>query len=199
MAATKAHIVRPGEYLDQICFRNGIKPEDTWDLPKNAELREQRADPNLLNPGDILHLPEDSRSPLTITAGATNHYSARVPETTINIVLQDFDGPVANADILVSGLEPLERKFRTDEQGKIRIENIPVTTRSLFLKSLDGAIDMDLRIGELNPIHEVSGWTGRLQNLGFSSLLAFQDSQGISPTGEPDKETIAALEEAYGC
>src|SRR5208337_3002899 len=55
------YVVRQGDYLAQIAFRRGFVADRVWSAPENATLREARKDPNILAPGDILHVPDDER------------------------------------------------------------------------------------------------------------------------------------------
>jgi N-acetylmuramoyl-L-alanine amidase len=68
-------------------------------------------------------------------------------------------------------------------------------------------------LGDLDPVQEVSGVQGRLNNLGFpcgpvdgvlgsmtqAALRAFQAHVGIDPSGEVDTQTRERLVAEHGC
>ena len=47
-----------GECLNVIADRFGFFPKTLWDHPKNARLKSERKDPNILLPGDRVFIPE---------------------------------------------------------------------------------------------------------------------------------------------
>src|SRR6185503_16443662 len=48
--------VRQGECVESIAFANGLSWETVWNDPKNAKVKDARKDPNVLLPGDRLHV-----------------------------------------------------------------------------------------------------------------------------------------------
>lgn len=52
------HTVGQDECIASIAKAHGLSPETIWNHPENAALRERRGDPNVLNPGDTVFVPE---------------------------------------------------------------------------------------------------------------------------------------------
>lgn len=103
---------------------------------------------------------------------------------------------------------------KTDADGYIRA-SIPPGAKHGNLRLNPGTEEervLTLQLGNLDPITEIAGLKRRLYNLGYdcgdfddtetaelqAALRAFQEKQGLEPTGEPDQDTRDALEEAHG-
>lgn len=52
------HTVRDGDCFDSIAMQHGFFPDTLWNHASNDALREERQDPNVLLPGDIVHIPD---------------------------------------------------------------------------------------------------------------------------------------------
>ncbi len=54
----RPHIVRPGEFLALLASRYGFDADDVWNDDKNKSLLKAGRNPNILQPGDVVYLPE---------------------------------------------------------------------------------------------------------------------------------------------
>jgi hypothetical protein len=52
------YIVKDGDCVSSIAFNHGFFWETLWNSGHNAELKSKRKDPNILQEGDVVHIPE---------------------------------------------------------------------------------------------------------------------------------------------
>ncbi|WP_438025581.1 peptidoglycan-binding domain-containing protein [Sorangium sp. So ce233] len=198
-----------------LASRFGFDAEEVWQHELNRELRASRASPNVLAPGDVLHIPEAPARPMRLARGTTNRYEGSLPRVPIRLQLELGDRPLADEPCVVTGaMETIETS--TDGEGMLSIEIAPhvsevhveVARRGLRFRAL---------VGRLDPRDQESGVFERLVNLGYvvpearmaggearrarlrRALTAFQRDRGIDPTGELDTETLDALRDAHRC
>jgi hypothetical protein len=207
----RTHVVRAGEYLAKIAHNAGLDPEAIWNHPKNAELRARRPDRNILSEGDVLFLSVEDPAPLSLQIGGANRYAATVPEVETHIRFGNAKEPYANEPYVVEGLD--ERvEGTTDAEGGLTI-TAPVTIRVVNVRLPTRGLKFSVRLGDMDPISEVSGVQLRLSSLGYlkapssgtldeattEALRSFQAKAGIERTGTMDPATLEALKAAYGC
>jgi hypothetical protein len=58
MSVDMKHTVRQGECIDSIAFEHGFFVDTLWNYVQNRALKQLRKDPNILQPGDIVMIPE---------------------------------------------------------------------------------------------------------------------------------------------
>lgn len=209
----RPYVVRQGDYLTKLAFVHGFDVDEVWGHEKNKALAELRKDPNVLAPGDVIYLPVKPKEGLPIQKGATNKYVAKVPKVPVNLRFQDASGPMGNVKFVVEGGLATPAEGTTDGEGKIKLR-VPAYVRELRVRFPEEDRTSVVRIGDLDPLEERSGIAARLAQLGYLSaprpgreltdarlsaaLHAFQEAQGIEPTGEADDATRAAVKKAYG-
>ena len=76
------YIIKQGDYLPKIAQENGFYDYLTiWDHGKNAQLKSKRKNPNVLAPGDELHIPDKTpmwiRPPVNATAASSSRAVSR--------------------------------------------------------------------------------------------------------------------------
>lgn len=213
MSKMRAYVIRQGDYLAKLAHRMGFDAEAVWSDPANAALK-QRRDPNLLYPGEVLYVPESARAPVPIASRASNDYVATVPKTTVRLVFEDADGPLALEPYVVEGVGPIAEKT-TDGDGAV-VLTLPVHVRECRVVFPRRGIAYPVRVGDMDPIDEDIGVRKRLRNLGYGgrlgddegvgqsdesraaaeqmALLAFQKERGLEVSGALDEATRAALE-----
>jgi hypothetical protein len=208
----KPRVVRQGDYLQKLAAAAGVEPDEVWNHPKNAELKQKRPDPDLLHPGDIIHLPDDPPAAVGCSKGATNRYKATVPRREIVVHFDDTDGPLANQAYEILGLplppggKPLQGN--TGSNGEVRFE-VPVTVREVTVHFTELEHEAILSIGAMDPSEETSGVRKRLENLGLLprrgveiaegyltyAIGEFQVMNGLERTGVVDEATLKKLRE----
>lgn len=223
-AAPKPHVVRHGEYLTALAFRAGTTVEAILADPKNGEIKKSRH-PEILNPGDIVYLPDPREDPPSLDAQTDNAFTADVPMVEVHVTLKGRDGkPVAGqqlASVPVVSETPLE----TDGSGKVTFK-VPVHIKNVRLSVKKTGVQFDVRIGHLDPHGERSGLLSRLRQLGYvadensritgrawlgatgsdldarvlaQAIAAFQSAHGMEITGTMDEALCAAVRDEHGC
>ena len=85
----RTYIVRRGDYLTELAHRLGFDAEVVWNHATNAGLRGLRTNPNMLAPGDVLHVPTDETpQPMRVLPRTTNRFVATVPKVSVSVVLR---------------------------------------------------------------------------------------------------------------
>src|SRR5579862_4427830 len=93
----RRHVVRQGECLSLIAARYGFADWRTlYDHPQNAALKRKRPNPNVLEPGDVVAIPERRIKEMTVASGQVHRFRMRVARKVLRLRLLDHDAPLAN-------------------------------------------------------------------------------------------------------
>ena len=173
--STRPYVVRQGDYLTKLAHDLGFDADAVWNDDDNRALRDRRPNPDILQPGDVLHMPapEPATGP-QVSANTSNKYRARVPTVEVKLKLRDAaDGPLASKAYRVLGMgAPLEGT--TDGEG-LATFSVPVRLREVCLVLEESGQEYQLLIGDMDPITEPSGVRKRLEHLGY---LSRRDGEG---------------------
>lgn len=207
------HLVAAGDCIASIAARVGRNVQEIWDLDANRELRELRADPYVLAPGDRVHVPKAPPPTFHLGPGQRHVFRRRGTYVEFELTASLNKKPRANLGFTLVVDGDVERAIEgeTDGEGTLRT-SIPAGAREGRLTFSDGRCPMKLRFGMLDPIDTVAGVQARLHALAYyyrpidgvagpytaRALRNFQRDKGLPLTGLPDDATKAALREAYG-
>ena len=213
----RPYVVRQGDHLAKLAHTHGFDAEEVWGHEQNTDLRQLLRTPDVLAPGDILHVPVKPKEGLAFAAGTSNRYRAAVPKIKVSLTFKDEERVFSNEPFEVHGLgsegtHGQTSEGKTDANGRLNLE-LPVTAREVSIVFPNQNVAYDVRIGDMDPAAELSGIKKRLENLGYlprdcdlgtedaylvAALSAFQKKHGLEGTGAVDDATKRALEEEHG-
>lgn len=210
------HVVLQGEHLSQISAKYGFLDYRTiWNHPQNADLKALRKTPNVLLPGDTVHIPDKSEKQASRGTGQLHRFQVPSQRLFLQIALKDWaNQPVADTECELQ-LEGKAIPLKTDAAGRIKVP-ISITEAEATLTFKDPMVPFDLlvpiKIGHLDPVDSASGQMARLSNLGYitrhledvddivmaRTVQEFQCDAGLPVTGECDAVTQNKLKEMHG-
>jgi len=219
MERRRVHVIRPGDYLTKLADRYQFDPETVWTHERNAGLRADRDDMDLLAPGDLVVVPDHLPETYDLQVGAENEYVVELRRVTVRTRFIVNDEPLAGEPFTIAeGIADCPA-FETDGDGYAEFTvNTQVRDLPVFFPGKN--LTYQLQIGYLDPATTPSGLRSRLLGLGYyaevpltqtklgktelralaltRALAAFQDAEGLAITGEADAATIARLTEVFG-
>jgi hypothetical protein len=189
------HEVQAGEHLSGIAALYGFSNVDTiWNDPKNADLKQQRPDPNILAAGDQVFIPQKIPKRESISTGASHTFKVKQPKLRLRLALLDFLGnPIVGQDVQldVEG----NSAVGTDDNGVIELDVAATATKATV--TYVGGI-FELEIGHLDPVEVDSGVRGRLGNLGYLVLQEGDESDDDSGDASGQDDDTGADDEGGG-
>lgn len=212
------HTVVAGDCVSSLAAKHGLLPETIWDHAENRPLRDDDRDPNILAPGDRVHIPERTPSRVSVARGKRHRVVRKgVPERFQVRFLVDGE-PRAGVpylfDVETAKKAPIATREGTTKHDGFLVEPIPPDATRAFVRLDPGANERRYRfdLGHIDPLTTVSGVQARLANLHFyggpidgvaneeteAAIRAFQIEHGLEETGQPDQAFRGALERAYG-
>lgn len=215
------YIVQQGDYVSKLAAESGFSDFKTiWDHPKNQELKNQRATPNVLAPGDKLFIPDKEVRTEARPTDAKHEFVLSGKPLKLRVVIHDMaDKPVSGkpCDLKVTG-SPDVSPLNTDGTGMVEREIKPDAAAGKIKLKDDGLpidLDRELQIGFLDPLDHVTGQKARLNTLGYdagavdddvtlqfkSAVEEFQCDHMSPPDvdGICGPKTQAKLKQVYGC
>ncbi|MFN0136676.1 MAG: peptidoglycan-binding protein [Phycisphaerae bacterium] len=208
-----AYVVRQGECISSIAGYSGHFWETLWNDPANADLRAARVDPNVLLPGDRVHVPALREKWESRPTEQRHRFRRRgLPEMFRVRVLRDGE-PRGNLPYTLT-IDGRETTGVTDANGNLSQPIAPNAKRAVLVVGSEPDVDRyEFALGAIDPIESISGVQGRLNNLGFdcgpidgiwgprseSAMRDYQRSRNLDGTGRPDEATRRQLQADYGC
>jgi Putative peptidoglycan binding domain len=210
------HVVLQGEHLTQISAKYGFLDYRTiWNHPQNVDLKARRKTPNVLLPGDTVHIPDKLQKEESRATGQLHRFQIPSQRLFLHLVLKDWaNQPLTDTECELQ-LEGKAIPLKTDAAGRIKVP-ISITEAEATLTFKDPMVPFDLlvpiKIGYLDPVDSASGQMARLSNLGYitrpledvddivmaRTVQEFQCDAGLPVTGECDAATQSKLKEMHG-
>ena len=209
-AGTGEYEVSQGECLASIAFNTGFTPETLWNDIGNRELRDARKDPNVLLPGDRVHVPELRERIEHCVTEKRHIFVRKATRCPFRMTIMDYDRPRANECYRLK-IEGLWYEGALDKDGTLN-EMIPANASTGQLYLGEGPLEemFELQFGAIDPCVNVPGIQKRLRNLGFdcgsetrlgpktrTALSEFQRKYNLKVTGKLDDDTRNQLQEEH--
>lgn len=205
------HTVQQGECLSAIASRHGLSVDTIWGHAENRSLRAERDDPNVLQAGDRIFVPE--RREGRERGSTEQRHRFRRPGSTY-LRLRFLDGelePRANEPCVLEIDGATVDRDRTDGDGFLE-RKVPPTARRATVRLEDRDEIYALALGAVDPVESIAGVQQRLHNLGIDcgpidgiwgdltsgGVRAFQKLVDREPTGELDEGTRGELRDRHG-
>lgn len=207
------YVAKQGDCISSIAKDTGHFWETIWNDSANADVRTARKDPNVLLPGDRIHVPP-LRERWEPRPTEQRHRFRRkgYPEVFRVQLLRDGE-PRGNVNYRIR-VDGVESTGVSDANGNVSCAIAPNARRAVLEVGDPPGVDRyEFALGAIDPIDSISGVQGRLNNLGFdcgaidgiagprteAALRDYQRSRRLSATGEADEETRRRLQSDYGC
>ncbi|HUO07346.1 MAG TPA: peptidoglycan-binding protein [Phycisphaerae bacterium] len=199
------YTVEQGDCLSSIADEYGFLWSTIWNYGENAQLKEERKDPNALLPGDVVVIPDKQLREESRSSGAKYKFKKK-GGAKVKIRVMTGGKPRANEPykLLVDGTW---YTGKLDKDGYLK-QKIPAGAQSGLLKVGSGKqIDeFPIQLGTVDPLSTESGVAGRLRTMGYrfndgnmyNALKAFQKKVGLEETGELNEDTRNMLQERFG-
>lgn len=207
MAPAKSHTVEQGECMSSIAFAYGFFWESLWNHAENAALKQLRESPFVLQPGDVVYIPEPRQRKVDAATELRHTFRRKGVPAVLRLQLLEMTQPLADLPYVLE-YGGKEVTGTTDGQGKIEVF-LPPDTPQATLRVGEGD---DIRVyaialRTLDPAREAKGIQARLANLGYyggkvhgdldaatiAAIEHFQRDHGLEATGQPDDATTKAL------
>ncbi len=195
--------------MSSVAKQFGFSATTLWNHVENVALKLKRNDLNVLLPGDVVVIPEKQ---LREEPAATDRRHRYQLKGAVKLKLRLLrNGEPRSSDAYVLNINSKLIDGVTDNDGHLEA-SIPADAEAATLTFPASGDTFSLRLGHLNPVKEVSGIQARLRGLGFyigeitgavdeptkSAIAAFQLSENLPQSGEPDQPTQDALKSAFG-
>lgn len=201
--------VKQGDCIFSIAFEHGFFADTIWDHPNNKRLKDERKDPNVLLPGDTVHVPDKRLKELSEPTNEVYKYRCKNTPKILKVQFKYIETPLKDLNYKIS-VDGKETEGKTDSQGWLK-EPISPNAKVAKVTLADG-LEYELKLGILDPVDDVSGVQGRLHSLGMYdgpidgrmndetkiALGSFQLTNDLEVTGEADDETKKLLVESTG-
>ena len=210
-AGPNQHVVQQGESLISIGRQYNLDPHKILDHQENQHLWDENRETSILNPGDIVNLPERITKTVSGDTEQRHRFVYHGRFTTLRMKFHDTEGPLADEPYLLD-VDDQQYQGQLDGEGGLE-ERIPADAQSAVIRIGPGGDHvMNIGVGYLNPISEVTGIQMRLNNLGYAcgnedgkvgtvtqaAIRRFQADHDLEETDQIDDPTRDQLRQAFG-
>ncbi len=207
------YVIKQGECIESIAAKFNLYWKNIWDAPENASLRAARKHPNALLPGDRVFIPEMQIKEISAQTEQRHKFKKKGVPSKIDLILKDQKGEPRSGIPYILEIDGKIINYKTGADGRVKHSISPLAQKvRLIVNPGEKQEEYNLLIRHLDPITEISGIQGRLNNLGYdcgridgslgpktkAAICEFQKTHNLTVTGELDEATIQAIEKEYG-
>jgi len=176
------HTVVQGEHIPGIAAKHGFRDfRSIWDHPRNAQLKQERKNPNVLFPGDEVFIPDRDLKEEARRVDARHRFVLAARGLQLRVKVIDLrDKPVrrtaffrTSTDTNLVGPKNDIYEIDIDPGEKDVTLGFPANATE------PARPDIHLEVGSLDPEGKPSGQQERLNNLGYFA--------GFSATPDPEQ------------
>jgi N-acetylmuramoyl-L-alanine amidase len=216
----KIHNVQQGETVSSIARKYGFPDwQALYNHPDNSALKEKRPNPDLIYPKDEIAIPERNLAKFKAKLNEKQTFKSKAKRNVIKLKIGAIGGVLwANRKVELKVDEDIIEST-TDDDG-IAVFRLPKRhshTAILNIYTLKEtskpSYSVEVKLGHLDPITELTGQQARLSALGFDcglltpktnkryekALVEYQQAMGLIVDGICGPETQKSLEKEYGC
>jgi hypothetical protein len=166
-----------------------------------------------LYPGDVLTIPDPRPGHESLPTDSRHIFRRKGSPAKLSIRITENGEPRSLVPYTLTIDDLLPRTGITGADGSINEGIPPLATKAVLVVGQgEDVVEYDLDFGHIDPIDEVTGAQGRLQDLGYFigevdgqsgpelelAIRKFQIQQGLNVSGQLDTATRAALQKEYG-
>lgn len=201
-----AYTVVQGDCIYSIAAKYGFPWKVLWNHPDNAALKQQRKDPNVLLPGDVVMVPDLRKKDVSCATDANHPFQLNGSPAKLSLQMLDRNhNPRKGLKYSIS-IDGVVQTGTTNGQGKINHSIQPDAKKAtLTLQDGQNVEKYEVNLGHVNPIDHPTGGQQRMENLGLKgmdpkiALMWFQKKNGLQQSGQLDAPTLAKLKSVHGC
>jgi len=202
------HRVGPNDSILSIAKSAGFFWKTIWNHGNNSELKTKRKEPEILQPGDWVYVPDLDPKKVSKPNESKHKFKLKGEQAKFQIQLKELGEPRADEDYTLI-IDGVITTGKTDGDGWVRCD-IPNDASGGELILLGGKERIPIHIGQLDPIDSARGVRQRLTNLGYEAsggdldempkeaITLFQTKNQLTPAdGEYTADTKAKLLELH--
>lgn len=208
------HQVQQGDCLLTIAEQYGFLWETVWNHSANAQLKNERKDPNVLRPGDVVRVPAIRLREYGRSTEARHRFRKKSNRAKVRVQVLDYEHRPRKAVSYVAMLDGEIHRGSTDVNGYLEILAPPNAQKLRLEVTQDGETDLyEFQLGHVDPIETMNGVRQRLINLGYrcapgdapvdeelqGALKEFQRRTNMTENGGLDGATRAKIKSLHGC
>jgi hypothetical protein len=194
--------VQDGDCVESIAARYGLNWKTIWDHPSNAHVKAKRASPNILLPGDRLHIPPLRLGEYNCVTDKRHTFVVRGRVSKLHLRVLEGGKPRSNEPYR---LRIDHRVFdgTTDGDGNIEVAISPNADEGELVVGRGRVRQRiyPLKLGGMDPIENAHGLQKRLRNLGYECPTTGEMDEGTTEAisffqNDADLETTGTLDDA---